>query len=99
VLLSPSLHHGNADASIVNKSEQKHQEYEVTTIVDPSGWRLEGVEGLEGDAICHMNNSPFPYGDSNNNVPSFQWYGINESSKIVSIYLLYVSTITPPHNP
>jgi hypothetical protein len=48
--LSPSLLQYNTDALIKNEEEHKD-----TTITDPLIWHLEGVEGLEGDALCHMN--------------------------------------------
>jgi hypothetical protein len=40
----------DTDAPI--KNEEKHKD---TTITDPLIWHIEGVEGLEGDALCHMN--------------------------------------------
>jgi hypothetical protein len=48
--LSPSLLQYNTDAPI-----EIEEEHEDTTSIDPLIWHLEGLEGLEGDALCHMN--------------------------------------------
>jgi hypothetical protein len=48
--LSPSLLQYDTDVSIENE-----EEHEDTTITNPLIWHLEGVDGLEGDALCHMN--------------------------------------------
>jgi hypothetical protein len=48
--LSLSLLQYHTDAPIKNE-----EEHEDTTITDPLIWHLVGVDGLEDDALCHMN--------------------------------------------
>ncbi len=48
--MSQSLLQYDTDAPIENEEEHKD-----TTITDPLIWHLEGADGLEGDALPHMN--------------------------------------------
>jgi hypothetical protein len=48
--LSLPLLQYDTDAPIKNE-----EEHEDTTSTGPLIWHLEGLEGLEGDALCHMN--------------------------------------------